>query len=243
MSNRKLALIFAAAAVVAALVFAPLRLALAGAGAAGLSAGGVEGTIWNGVLKDASFAGAPLGTLKVGLDPIGLLTANLRLRFSADGPVSGRGSAGVGGAGIRLKDADITAPLAFVFPDLPFRGRLQLKDATIRFQNGTCLAADGALAIDRIGLGVRGPEMPGLTIAGALACRDGALAFPVSGEGQGVGLKGTIRIDGSGRYRIDSRLRATDPTVAAALGLSGFGRTLDGFARMDEGQLGVSVAR
>ena len=61
----------------------PLRLALEWADADGvLSASRVEGTIWNGRLRDAQVPGAALGDVSLGVDIASLFTANMALRFS-----------------------------------------------------------------------------------------------------------------------------------------------------------------
>lgn len=244
MSAVRLGLIFALALLVAGVAFLPLRLALAwsGAEAAGLAARRAEGSVWAGVLQEASLGGAPLGVVEVGLDPLSLVVASPRLRFSSTGVVSGTGEAGLGRDGVSLAGAELAAPLAVVLPGLPFRGRLRLKDAAIGFRAGRCASAGGEAVIDQLGLGARGPDIPGLAIAGRLACRDGALVLPLAGEGEGVRFDGTLRVAGDGGYRLESRIRATNPTVDAALGLSGFGRTLEGFARVDHGRMGARAA-
>lgn len=244
MSAVRLGLVFGSAALVAAVALFPLRLALdwSGASAAGLFARQVEGPVWAGELHDASLAGVPLGVVKAGLDPLALATGAVRLRFDARGAVSGGGTVGFGGRGIALEGADLEAPLLTVFPGLALRGRLQLSDAAVRFQSGRCTAARGGAVIDRLGVGARGPDVPGLQLAGRLGCRDGALVIPLTGQSAGVRFDGSLRVEGAGAWRLESRVRVTDPTVEAALGLSGFGRTLDGFGRVDQGRLGHAGA-
>lgn len=85
------AAVFLLAALVAMAVLTPLRMALVWikADALGLSAAGVEGGVWDGRLVDARLAGAPLGDVSVGLNPVALIGGAVRLevRGEASAPV------------------------------------------------------------------------------------------------------------------------------------------------------------
>lgn len=240
MSVRNLSLLFAGVLALVLIGTAPLALALrlAGAEARGLSAARVSGSVWNGRLEDASFQGAPLGEVQLGLDPAGLVMGGGRFRFVLEGPVSGRGLAQLRGARLGFPQLDLSGPTSAFAPGLPFAARVRLEGVEAQFHDGACRRAGGRVLLDEIALG-RGAPLPGLQLSGPVACRAGAWTADLAGQAAGVNVEADVRIDGAGRYRLVTQVRTTDPTIEAALGLSGFERTLDGFRRTDHGQTGM----
>jgi general secretion pathway protein N len=223
---------FAAAFMLALVLTLPLRMALGwiDADRAGLSARAVEGTLWGGSLRDARFRGLALGDARGGLDILG---GGLRLR--ADGELAGEGVVGSRAGGLALREVDAELPLVRIAGGLPITGALALDGFAAEFERGACRRAAGEVRISDVGLA--GARLAGLELRGQAACRDGALVVPLAGRAGGAAVDGLLRVDGAGRYQLDTRLRATDPAVQAAAGVAGFARGLDGFTRTDRGRL------
>lgn len=213
-------------------LLAPLRLALGwmGAEAAGLSARGVEGTIWSGRLRQAAFRGVSLGDAKVALAPL-----RLGLAVRADGEAQGRGVVRLRRQGIRLAGVDAALPLRRIAPAAPVAGELVLQDFHLHMGPDGCRAAGGAVALQEVQIGPVAPA--GLRLAGGAACRGERLVVPLAGQASGVAIEANLSIDAAGRYELTTRLRATDPAAVAAAGLASFERGLDGFTRTDRGRL------
>src|SRR4051812_5369448 len=78
---------FGAAFVVALIALLPLRLAMGwfDLGSTGLTAREVNGSVWYGNLREASFGGVPLGDLHAGLSPFQLLVGHARIDLSGQG--------------------------------------------------------------------------------------------------------------------------------------------------------------
>lgn len=226
--------LFSVVFVVMAVLFAPLRMALGWVDAdrAGIAATAAEGTVWRGILRGARLGGLSLGDARVGLDPPGLLVLKPGVRLNAEGAMRGEGLVRSSG----LADVTATVPLAALTPALPLDGRLELRSLQAEFRKGSCSEAGGDVALGDIHL--RGVAVPGLRLAGRAACAGTRLVVPLKGQSGGVAVDADLSVDATGRWRLESRLRATDASVAAAAEAAGFERTLDGFRRLDEGRLG-----
>lgn len=244
MSGRRLVLLFAGALALMLLATLPLRLALnwAQAPARGLAAERVSGTVWGGTLHAAAFHGLRLGDVDLGLDPLGLLLGGGRFRFDLKGAMAGKGVAQLRGSGFGLSGVDLSGPTAMLAAGLPFAGQVRLEDLEAGFRSGTCHRASGRVSIERIAIGA-GVELPGLVLSGGPACREGAWVAPLSGQAAGVNVEADLRIDAKGRYMLLTRVRTTNPTFEAAMGLAGFERNLDGFSRVDQGRMGADAGR
>ena len=77
---------FAFALAAALAVFLPMRLALAGFGASGLSARAVNGSVWHGTLADAALGPVSLGTIDARLKALPLLTGHARIALARSDP-------------------------------------------------------------------------------------------------------------------------------------------------------------
>jgi general secretion pathway protein N len=220
------------------LAFLPLRLALGWSGAErlGLRAERVEGTVWRGRLHGASFAGAPLGDVRLAADPLGLLMGGAGLRFATRGELEGRGRIGLRRDGLVLRDADLRAPIAALAPSLPLQGALQLTGLELDLRGGGCRAASGAARAAPVELA--GATVGGLSLSGEVGCRDGMLSIPLTGGGDGVSLQVATLVSAQGRYRATTRIRATNPGFALYAASLGLERGLDGYSRIDAGRLG-----
>jgi Bacterial type II secretion system protein N. len=243
MKARALVLVFACVAAFALVAMAPLSLVAGGLRLAqmGFAAQAVEGTIWAGVLRGLSFRGDQIGDVRVRVAPLGLLVGRAGLRFRVAGQVEGGGVLQLGHRAAGLLDAELSMPSRLLAPRAPFDGEVALHDFTALFQDGRCRKAGGQarLEISRIA----GAPMQGLSLAGEAACQDGVLVVPLSGTAQGARVEATLHIDGSGRYRLDSRVMTTDSGLGLALGMAAFERTLEGARRTDQGRIAEHADR
>lgn len=236
MRSRTLLILFSAAAALSLIAFAPLSL-LAGEGLAssGVRARAIDGTIWNGTLRDAAWRGEPLGDVRVRIAPLGLLVGRPGLRFHAKGAALGTGVIEAGRRSAGLADADLTLPSRLAAPRAPLDGQIVLRDFTARFDRGRCAAARGQARFEVARIG--GAPAPNVVLSGRPACEDGFLVLPLSGEARGAKIDARLRLDGAGRYRLETRVVTTDANLGLALGLAGFERMLDGSRRVDEGRI------
>jgi general secretion pathway protein N len=109
-----LAALFSAACLILILATMPLGLVLAGRGPdAGLSAGSASGTVWRGQLRDAAFRGVRLGDVQMGVSPLSLLAARVRLGFRSERV---QGALRLGPGRIELLEIDGALPLAALAP-------------------------------------------------------------------------------------------------------------------------------
>lgn len=244
MSARRLASVFVVLLALMLVATIPLSLALSAMGAAtrGLSATRVSGTIWSGELSDASFQRVRLGDVRVRLDPLGLFLGGGRVQFVLGGRLQGRGVARLAGREVGVSRLRLSAPADALADGLPFRGTVRLENLEARFRSGACHRASGRIVLERLSLGAGAP-LPGLSLSGPAACRGGLLVAPLSGRAAGVEVEADLQVSGAGRYQLLTRVKTTDPTLEAAMGLAGFERNLDGFNRRDHGQVGVDAPR
>lgn len=236
MRTRTLLFLFGVSVAVCLLAFAPLSL-LTGEGLAkaGVSARAVEGSIWDGRLRGAAWQGRELGDVRARLAPLELLFGRVGARLQLSGTASGAGVIALGRDRIGLADADLTLPSRLIAPRAPLEGRIVLRDFTARFQKGRCRTARGEARLEAVRLG--DAPLQGLALVGKAACEDGFLLLPMSGHAQGAKVDARLRLDGAGRYRLETRVVTNDAGLGLALGLAGFERTLEGSRRTDEGRI------
>lgn len=183
----------------------PLRLVLGGTG---LAAGAVQGSVWDGRLRQAEWHGLTLGDLVLRLRPAALLGG--RLRYAIDGEaLSGTiwqgGGAGIAGLTGQLRLSGATPlPLA----------SLGLDNAGLDWRPDGCRSASGEATLLLSGLlaGI-GP------LSGQPRCEAGRLLLPlVSADGR---TTLTLRADGDG-WTARLAVAGSDPAATAALLAAGF---------------------
>jgi general secretion pathway protein N len=224
----------AAAIVLALLMFAPLRfvVGVVGLDDAGISSRTASGLIWFGRLDQARAGKIDIGTLDVGLQPLGLALGQTNFDF-ARSDAAGEALSGTVVRGIdRRGVADVTGSLAGGdIGGLPVE-RLTFERVSVLFAGGLCREAEGRVTL-----------VPGLTIAG-LQLRNG-LTGPVRCEGRAAtmtlaGQSGmerlTMSIDPDGSYTVRLGVQAADPLLGAALTAAGFGPTAEGYVRTSRGR-------
>ncbi|GGK09802.1 type II secretion system protein N [Luteimonas terricola] len=231
MSGRRLACWFAGSFVLALLLSAPLQLVLPRLSLpAGLSATGVEGSLWRGALRQAQWQGAELGDLRLGLSPLPLLAGRQRLRLRSPHAALALQRGRV--RGIDHAHGVLTLP--------PLSGlalRASLDDARMLFDDDGCRAAGGRV---RLEVALPGDALPPLLLAGTPSCegRSGTLALVSEDTGGPLLLEATLGIDADSSYTLQTLARSDDPAIRAVLLTSGFQDAPGGLSRVDAGRLG-----
>jgi hypothetical protein len=237
--NRALALLFVGVLLISGLVLTPLRVALGALDieAAGLTAAGVEGTIWSGRLSDAALRGVSLGEVTTRARPLSLLTGGARIAFEAEGgAAAGRGELLRAGALTGLETVDATLPLALFRTALPLNGTLRLEQVTVHFRDGRCVLAQGRMSTDALQRSAALMGSAGTLLTGPAKCEGGALVFPLRGAAPSGEVALTLTLTPEGRYRTDTRVDTRDPTLRAGLSLAGFVAVGNGQMRTEEGR-------
>lgn len=208
-------LVFAALLAIALAVLAPLRLALGWTGLVevGLTAREARGTIWRGELVDAAFGPVALGDLDTRLSALPLLLGRVSLSLArADaGPFAATIEVSRGGVAVRRASGRIAA--GALFAPAPIE-RLELDNVSVRFAAGRCVSASGD--VRAMPAAPLASLLPGL--AGAARCDGDALLLPLAAGGGRIDL----RLSADGHYRIEARVVATTPALAATLEAAGF---------------------
>ncbi len=232
---RILSLVFIVVMAVALIVLTPMRAVagLIGLDRLGLSAAAVTGTVWSGRLQTASFRGVPLGDMEVGVEPLALFTGTTRLRLKTS---SGHAVLVRNGSRAGLAGADLQVPLALFPSAVPMPGTLTTQGLTAGFLRGRCVRGEGKVSADvlqRTNLLGEG----GSLLTGDASCEAGALVLPLRGRTQSANVEIMLRIEGDGRYRMDTKVGTADPRLEATLRLAGFVPVTGGRARTDQGRL------
>ncbi|MEQ1687832.1 MAG: type II secretion system protein N [Sphingopyxis sp.] len=232
--TRRLWTMAALASFVALVIFFPLRLALAIAGdsTAGISARNVSGTIWGGRAEEVRVGALNLGSLDIGLDPLALFTARLRLSFhrteGAGAPLDGAVEAGLSSRALSHMTGTIAGPAS---ADNPVAA-ITFNDFSAHLTDERCDQASGHLQV-QLALTISGLDLRH-GLSGDATCRSGALFIPLVGE------SGMERIDltaeGDGRYSALLSIRSPDPALAAALAAAGLSQVSGGFGMTMRGQ-------
>ncbi|MCG2842238.1 type II secretion system protein N [Sandaracinobacter sp. RS1-74] len=213
------------ALVALAAFFLPLSFVLRQA-APGLEAERVEGSIWNGRLRGASYGGIPIGDVDAGLDFGRLLQGEANVRFERLGPrLSGR--AGGTLEDRRLEGLNGELPLSILpqgFPPV----RLQFEDVSLHLgRRQNCLSASGVVTASL-------PDLPGLRRVPPLSttprCEGDALIVPLNAPDQRLALH--IGVAPGGVWKAGLGIRLESPLAAAALVAAGFTPTPEG-VRLD----------
>lgn len=237
MSRRGLALCFAAALALAALLLLPLRLALGwlDPDARHLVAAEVTGTVWRGSLRKAYWRGQPLGHVALGLQPLSLVSGVRRVRLTSEtlsiDLLQGRVR------GLEDGDGELVLERLDGLPGLSLR--ISLQDAAMTFNGARCSRAGGVVRAE-LRLPTPLPELP---LTGQPSCQQhagaGRLILVPDGTVAAVPvtIEATLEIEADGRYRLQSLARTEDPATRLALQVAGFQDSPSGLSRIDSGSL------
>lgn len=229
MSGARLLACFGLACALAALALAPLQLVLPRLSLPpGLSATAVEGSLWNGHLRQARWHGTEIGDLRLGLAPLPLLAGRTRLWLRAPGAALALHAGRIRGVSGARGVLPLPAP-----PGLSLRAAME--EADLLFDDAGCRTASGRV---RVELALDGDALPPMVLAGSPACegQGGRLALRPEQAGGALWLEAVLDIDREGRWRLQTTSRTDDPTLRAALLAAGFQDAPGGLSRVDAGR-------
>ncbi len=234
--NTRPVALFGGFAVLALLVFLPMRLVLGlvGLGEYGLSARAVTGPVWYGKLIEARIGDLALGDINASLSPFQLLIGRARLGLS--GPAQGD-RPGLSGAittsrySRGIDDMTGSIPTGRVFAPLPVN-RIELEGVSARFDSGACAAAQGRVKAQLSG-SIAAIALP-QAMSGTLKCEGGALVVPLVSQAGTESV--TLYVQGNGRYRATLDIQSSDPVTGQKLSLVGFQQNGAGYRLSTEGQ-------
>lgn len=235
MSHRLLLVILVIATLVMVLVFAPMRLLTKGlAGSSVVGAAGVSGVVWAGRLNDVTLAGAPIGSWKAGLDPLSLLTGQVRMTLRRDkAGTDQRAVLWLAGRDRGVERLNLRTSLDLAVLGLPLSGDVAFGDATAVFRNGRCARAGGEIRLRLIGDG----PLQGSVLRGGASCRADSWIATLSGKAGAADLVLVARAEGDGRYQLEISAATTDPDLVRALVAGGFVQDATGARRTVTGRV------
>jgi len=222
-------------AIIAAIVFFPLRLALSLTGSDGaITAQQVRGSVWSGRIDDLTLGGVGglnLGTVEASVSPFQLLVGRVRLNLARQqgggDDISGAWTVGFNQRGID----DVTGVIAMgnIFAPLPLNG-LELEDVTVHFAGDTCAKAEG-----RVRARVSG-QYAGLNLrqglSGVATCDGRAVLLPLVSQ---TGMERlSLRIRRDGHYSAQLAIKSGNTAALAMLGMT---RSGDEYVLNLEGQM------
>ena len=200
----------------------PLRLALGimGFDERGLAAREAEGSVWAGELADARFGVVALGDAVTRLSFFPLFLGQAELNM--DGPEGApfRGELTGYRSGFAIEDAQAAVPLAAL--GLPSAGALILSDFSVRFEDGLCIAAAGAAAVDVVAAPAAGLDLPEVALTGAPVCDADRLLVPLRGQSGSAVMELNIALPGNGPATGTLLISGLDPLYEPALLAQGF---------------------
>lgn len=231
-------IIAAALSVVATALLAhlPLRLHDDALGRLGFGAADLQGPAWRAHAPSAHWRGRELGAVDLRLQAWPLLIGQQRLQ------VQGGGFALTVVRGRRRGVLDATGswPLGLEPAVAGLHSSLRVAGFDALFSAGRCVHVDGAISLEVSLPAPEGGTPMELSLHGTPRCDGEALVATLTGAGQpggGHGPEADLRVRGDGNWRLDTRLPATDPALAAGAGLAGFQLANGHYSRVDTGSL------
>jgi hypothetical protein len=224
-------------AVAALLAHWPLRLLADGDALErfGFGAADLHGPAWHAHAPSAHWRGRELGAVDLRLQAWPLLIGQQRLQVQgaefALTVVRGRRNG--------VLDATGNWPLD---PGLGGTGQpsIQVAGFDALFSADRCMHVDGTVRLEVPQPIPGGGTPPVLSLVGTPRCDGDAFAVNLTGSGQPGGTHGPeadLRIRDDGHWRLDTRIPAADPALAAALASTGFQLADGRHSRVDTGFL------
>lgn len=213
MTRRRTILVAALLALILLVATMPLAVVLPGR-ETGLTSRRAEGTIWDGLLREAHFGGLTLGDTAIALEVMPLILGEAR--FDVTAPLL-KGAVTTSSGTLGLRNATGTIDASGRFMPLPLAS-IGLDGVDAVFAGKRCLHAAGRVRATLSG------EIAGLALPGGLSgiarCDGDALLLPLAGQS---GLERIdLRLSANGRWRAVASIKPGDPALAAKLMSAGF---------------------
>lgn len=215
-------LLFLLALLLGAVWQLPLALVLGTGAVPGLSAARVSGTLWRGQLEQARWAGLDLGQVETRLVAPALLHGAVQLRLTATGGAL-QGTVDITRHG-SVRAVQAQRLLLTRLPaggGITLGGRSEVRDLTVRFADGRCAEAGGAVRsdalLDNALGGWRGP-----LLEGGFSCQGDQLALDVTGSQASDFVRLRWRVAADGTSTLSVRVSGEAPALAGLLPAAGF---------------------
>lgn len=241
MTSRYIAL-FAACAIAFSVAAMPLSTltSLIGLERFGVAVGRVEGTIWQGRLKDVYWRNYALGAVGLSPNALPLLQGQLSVELTVDdGPVRAKGTLSRSiFSDVILRDTVVSANIAGLPILLQLSGQVEVDIAYLRYGPKGCVDAKATLKTDALERGFAGLAWAGPTLSGQMRCEGNVLVLPLSGaeNGQVVSLQMTLKPDRTFDIRVS--IDTPDAAVAQVLPALGFRREGNALVLVQDGRWG-----
>jgi len=194
----------------------------------------VSGTLWQGRVAALQVDRTELKALRWQWQPgalfSGRLQAAFRLGEGVDG-LKGKGTLGVGLAGVYLQQTELIAPVVWVKTQIPQPIPAQLDGSVTlsirRYEHGQpwCRSLEGRLSWLQAGFRSVLGAVDLRQADAELGCRDGELTAQLSQQSAALEFNGEASLGEQGRYRVDGALKGgTDLPKGLADNLKYLGR-------------------
>lgn len=201
----------------------PMRLGagLLGLEQQGVTARAISGSVWGARIEGLSASGVALGTVDAALSPFGLLIGQARIRVTRSADAAGdnplAGTALVSRHSLGVEDLATALPLGAALAPLPV-GTLTTSGLSVRFDEGACVRASGAVRLSLTG-GVGGLALA-QGLSGVATCDGRYLRLPLASQSGQERLD--LRVAIAGDYTAELLVAQPDEARAAALTALGF---------------------
>lgn len=181
----------------------------------GLAYQELEGTLWQGTIRQAQYNKQLINNIKWQLQPSRLFTGALAYQVSFGQPrqaqdISGKGLVSLGITGKKVEDATFRMPAAKVQPLLPIpmagiAGRVIADIDEYVLGQPICQQVNGVVSWHKAGVDIAGTIEFG-SIDANLSCEQGKLLAQFDGDNS-LGLTGQARVESSNKFGFDGFLK------------------------------------
>lgn len=182
----------------------------------------LEGTLWNGSIRQAMYNRQVITDIKWQFKPLKLFTGSLAYQVSFGKPrqlneVSGKGLVSIGLMGKTIEQAVFRMPAEQVKPMLPIPmgrvdGRVIANIKTFTIGAPICEVAEGQVSWNKAGIDINGSIEFG-SIDANLGCEEGKLLAQFDGENN-LGLSGQAVVESGQKFGFDGYLKPSSDLPA-----------------------------
>lgn len=189
--------------------------------------GGVEGTLWRGVMNGVAYNGIDLGRITYQLRPAELLLGRASADVTSDGgALIGRTHVAASFSGVTLTRLNAQFNLAAIrrynFFGLRYQGTATISANRLAFAKGRCRAEDAKVAttlLDALARQWTGGDLP---LAGDLQCEGDKLLLNLAGGGSAGSLQARASLAPDLAYDLSVTAAPKHAEIGAALRQIGF---------------------
>ena len=188
----------------------------------------VEGSVWDGEIRNLTVSGVAIGDVTYRFSPVSLLSLAPRIDVAVrDGAVRGKGVMRVGfGPRVELADTAVDIDLApFARRGImgaPVEGMAQVSVSRLVLTRAGCQEAEARLWTDVLDAPVRRFRGADFPMAGAARCSGDDLVAVLSGDNADGSVELELRVRPDLSYELAATARLEEEELASALKVFGF---------------------